>query len=311
MLPDSNSGIDVSPEDGEISLSELFHENSKQRRYDLAFYRRIAAVNSTPGIHDVISQAFKTYPGVNVVPLPDVQPTDGPSFEHVVVERRSVREFSGEALEQSEIAKLLYFGNGITGTLETSAHHTVQRVRAAPSAGALYPVELYALISAGADIGPGIYHYAVPDHALECLTLGDFTHALGKSTSYEAVFSKASITIILTIMFGRTRFKYGERGYRFALLEAGHIAQNILLTATALALGAVAIGGFIDDEINKMLDIDGVDEASIYLIPIGRPVSRLEEDLMRTQSVLDSALQMLWADEFSLDDAGRDDSDAC
>ncbi len=94
----------------------------------------------------------------------------------------------------------------------------------------------------------------------------------------------------------------GERGCRFALLEAGHIAQNILLATTALDLGAVAVGGFIDDEVNEILDIDGVDEFSIYLIAIGYPASMSRnQSLMSEQSIMYTLLEKLWEDNASFD----------
>ena len=301
MLSGFSVGTDIQ-EDNQISVSELFHENSKQQRYDLAFSRRISFINNSTDIHQIISQAFKTYPGATVVTLPEVKPSDGLSFEKTVVQRRSIRDFTGEPLNLIEVAKLLYFGYGITGALEASGHYTTQLVRAAPSGGALYPVELYIVISAAERIEPGIYHYAVAKHALEQLKLGSYSQMLGGSTYQDTIFSRASATVILTIMFGRTHFKYGERGYRFALLETGHIAQNILLTATSLGLGAVAVGGFVDDEINETLDIDGVDEASIYMVAVGRPSpSSKDRGVMEAQSMVDTLLEMLWKDQISFD----------
>jgi SagB-type dehydrogenase family enzyme len=298
MLPDAKSESGAAQEQNEISISELFHENSKQQRYNLAFSRRISFVNSSPTIHQVISKTCKTYPGAIAIPLPTVQPGNGLSFEDVVTKRRSIRRFSNVPLDLTEISKLLYFGNGITGKLAPSGQGIVQPVRAAPSGGALYPIELYLAVCNGTDIEPGIYHYVAATHALEQLALGDFAPALSEATSDSALFSHASITIILTAMFERTRFKYGERGYRFALLEAGHIAQNILLTSTALDLGGVAVGGFIDDEINEILGIDGVDEASIYMIALGHPMPMLEEqNLMSVQPVINELLEWLWTGE--------------
>lgn len=291
----TNARTDNLAENDQSSISELYHENSKQQRYDREFGRRISAINNNPDIHRLITQAFKTYSGAMVVTLPKVVAEKGLSFEQVVVQRRSIRNFTGEPLSLTEVSKLLYFGNGITSWLAPSPQGIIQPVRAAPSGGALYPVELYPVIFTGIEIETGIYHYCVDKHSLELLQAGQFNHPLGHATSYSTIFAKASMTIILTSMFGRTKFKYSERGYRFALLEAGHIAQNILLAATALGLGAVAIGGFIDDEINEMLDLDGVDESSLYLITIGRPAPFDDETtLLGDRSTLDALLSLLW-----------------
>jgi SagB-type dehydrogenase family enzyme len=186
----------------------------------------------------------------------------------------------------------------------------MQPVRAAPSGGALYPIELYAIVSAVDELTKGIYLYSVPRHALQLISEGDFASELAKATSFPEVFSSVSVTFVLTALFGRTTFKYGERGYRFALLEAGHIAQNILLAATAQKLGAVAVGGFIDDEINDLLDIDGVEEAAVYLVAAGRPrrQSYGQPDNLG-QSVVDELISMLWTPKStSNDDNGVDGS---
>jgi SagB-type dehydrogenase family enzyme len=252
------------------SLSELFHENSKQRRYDVWFGARIAAINSNPAARKILSTAAKRYPGAATVPLPSIVPSSGSSFEEVVARRRSLRSFTGEPLSVVEVAKLLHFGNGITDREGVDEGHEAPLLRAAPSGGALYPVELYVAISAVEDLSPGLYHYRAPDHILEHLQEGDLRDALGEASSYKSIFAACSVSLILTITPPRSRFKYGERGYRFALLEAGHVAENILLCATSLALGAVAVGGFIDDEVAAILGVDGVEEAPIYLIPVGR-----------------------------------------
>jgi SagB-type dehydrogenase family enzyme len=251
-----------------FSISELFHENSKQRRYDLQFYRRIYQINQSPSIQKITSHAFKTYKGVKTIPLPHKFPRNPLSFDDVILKRRSIRQFSGALLKLEEVARLLHFGNGITGKL-TKLGQINQPLRAAPSGGALYPVEVYFIALHAESLEEGIYHYNVKENLLEFIYPGDVRSQLIRSTYYETIFDRASGVIVLTAIFERTTFKYGERGYRFILFEAGHIAQNILLTATSLNLGAVTIGGFIDEEINQMLDIDGVDEAALYLLVIG------------------------------------------
>ena len=290
-------------EENTDSVAELFYENSKQRRYDLAFGARIGAINSNPEVQRIVSRAFKRYPGAATVALPEIRPGEGPSFEQVVVDRRSTHSFTGEPLTSIEIAKLLYFANGITGRIGKLDGSTAQLLRAAPSGGALYPVEIYAGVFEADGVPAGLYHYAVAEHVLERVRSGSPAAALGAASSYEAVFAQASIALILTIIGGRSRFKYGERGYRFALLEAGHIAQNVLLAATALQLGAVPVGGFVDDEMNAILDVDGVDEAAIYLVVAGHPTRRPASD---DQMMVAGLLQSLWQEELKADASGSD-----
>jgi SagB-type dehydrogenase family enzyme len=262
------------PPDEEAILFELYHENSKQRRHDLRFAQRIYLLNSSATFHRVAAGAFKHYPGAEFTPLPAVEAGEGTSFERVAARRRSVRRFTGAPLRLDELARLAYFGNGITGRIDTGGGEVRQPVRAAPSGGALYPVEMYAAVIAVDGLPSGLYHYAVDRHGMELLRPGGWAAPLSAMTSDEAVFSKAAVAFVLTGVVGRSHFKYAERAYRFALLETGHICQNILLTATALGLGAVAVGGFIDDEVNDMLGLDGLDEASVYVVAVGRPAPR-------------------------------------
>ncbi len=263
----SETGADES-----TATFELYHENSKQRRHDLSFNRRIYEINQSPDIHRLVSRTFKTYPGAEFLPLSAVEPAEG--FERVAALRRSIRRFSGKPIQLDQLGRLLYCSSGMTGRLDDSRHGIVQPIRAAPSGGALYPVELYAAVLTVDGLEQGLYHYAVDRHGLELLRRGDFSDVLSEATSDPASLSNAGVVFILTGVFARSRFKYGERGYRFTLLETGHIAQNILLAATALALGAVAIGGFVDDEVNVLLDLDGVEEAALYLVASGHPAPR-------------------------------------
>ena len=266
-----NDQTDVAAEE-RILTFELYHENSKQRRNDLAFNRRIYEVNNNPDIHRVLARSFKSYPAATFTALPPVAPDEG--FEKTLASRRSIRRFTTEPLQLHQLARLLHFGCGITGRLDPDDHDNSQPVRAAPSAGALYPVETYVAVMAVEGLQRGLYRYAVDRRGLELLQHGSLADALSEATSDPATFSNSACVFILAGAFGRSHFKYGERGYRFTLFEAGHICQNILLTATSQGLGAVAVGGFVDDEVNAMLDLDGVDEASLYLIAAGHPAPR-------------------------------------
>jgi SagB-type dehydrogenase family enzyme len=285
----------ASSDDGvALRASELYHENSKQQRFDAEFSRRIYLVNNNASFHGVLSRSFKSHPGAEFMSLPAVAPADGPPFETVAALRRSIRRFDGQPISLLQLARLLYFAGGLTGRLDATEHGVMQPVRAAPSGGALYPVELYMCAIAVQGLQQGLYHYAVDRHGLELLQRGNMAERLSEATSDAAMISRAAVVFILAGMFGRGQFKYGERSYRFALLEAGHICQNLLLEATALQLGAVAVGGFIDDEINQMLDVDGVDEAAIYLVAAGQPAARPAVRTARAERVIDDLFAALW-----------------
>jgi SagB-type dehydrogenase family enzyme len=117
---------------------------------------------------------------------------------------------------------------------------------------------------------PGAYHNDVKEHVLELVKQGDYRQVLHSCTLEEEMLPTASVDILLAAVFLRTKGKYGERGYRYALLEAGYIGQNICLMATAMGLGVVSVGGFFDDELNQLLRIDGVNEAVLYVLVLGK-----------------------------------------
>ena len=178
-----------------------------------------------------------------------------------------MKAFSGRHVTTGQISKILLFGNGITGTLEDASKGATIRLRAVPSGGALYPLELYYISMRTRGLPPGIYHYAALDHCLERILLGDFGEALAPIVA--ANLEGAAGVIVITAMFERTQIKYEERGYRFVLMEAGHAAQNVLLTAAGVGLGAIPVGGFMDDDVSRLLDLEGSDELPLYLIPVG------------------------------------------
>ena len=153
---------------------------------------------------------------------------------------------------------------GVTGTVDG----TPQAFRAAPSGGALYPLELYAVCHRVEGLEVALYHYDPLLHGLELL--GPLTaHAGADLTPYGEVLSDSAAVVAITAVFWRSRFKYGARAYRFALTEAGHVAQNLLLAATALGLASVPIGGFYDRKVDDFIGVDGIFEGSLYLVPVG------------------------------------------
>jgi SagB-type dehydrogenase family enzyme len=156
----------------------------------------------------------------------------------------------------------LYAGQGITDQRRS--------FRAAPSAGALYPIETYAVVHNVSGLEPGLYHYAVTDHALEQLRTGNLRTQLLLAGIGQDTLAQAQVCLALAATFQRTRWRYHERTYRYVLLEAGHIGQNLYMAATSMGLGACAVGAFLDDQINDLLGLDGVQEAALYLISLGK-----------------------------------------
>jgi len=147
----------------------------------------------------------------------------------------------------------------------------VMQTRAAPSAGGLYPLELYVICSDITGLRDGAYHYAPLEHTLEPLRDGVPPEMLTTFLLAEPFVRNANAIVFLTAVFDRTLHKYGPRGYRYILLEAGHVAQNLCLLAMERSLGSLCLGGFMDGAANRFLRIDGVEEAAVYGIAIGYP----------------------------------------
>lgn len=145
-------------------------------------------------------------------------------------------------------------------------------LRVQPSAGSLFPIEVYVLVRRAAEgLMPGLYHYNVKMHTLELLWEKQFSDEELANYLIDSSEMHATVIFFLTAVFGRTQSKYGERGYRHALLEAGHIGQNLYLVSETVGLGCCAIGGTNDKEIERLLDIDGVNESLVYTLVAGFP----------------------------------------
>jgi len=168
-------------------------------------------------------------------------------------------------------AKILFLGDGVVKVMHFSDVANWP-VRTAPSGGGLFPIEMHAVVMNVEGLSQGLYIYNPEEHSLKQIIEKDLTdYLVNSSPAMEQSIRKASVCIILNTIMPRQKFKYGERANRFALLEAGHITQNILLAAQAENLGAVAVGGYLDDDIDRLLSLDGVDEISLYMTLIGLP----------------------------------------
>jgi SagB-type dehydrogenase family enzyme len=187
----------------------------------------------------------------------------GLSVEEAIYKRRSIRNYSEKPVSLKELSQLLFAAQGVTGKSDNQA------LRSAPSAGALYPFEVYLVVNNVQDLPRGIYHYAVMDHALEQIKSGDFREKITTAGLKQEMLGTANVTFVLSAIFDRTRYKYGERGLRYVYIEAGHIGQNICLQATSLGLGSCCVGAFLDDDLNKLIDVDGRKEAAIYVQAVG------------------------------------------
>jgi SagB-type dehydrogenase family enzyme len=255
------------PKEGKnlFSISELFHESSKSWPYQIP-----PTGSADLQVVKVFSRPYKKYPTMKRVKLPKEFPDSAVSVEKAIEMRRSIRTFSGEPISLLELSKLISCANGVTGS--TGQEPVTFLLRAAPSAGALYPIEMYSAVFNVTGLEKGIYYHDSESDELVLLKRGDYRRTLFEYSFGQDMVLHGGAMFLLTGVFTRTKIKYGERGYRYVLLDAGHIAQNIYLVATAMNLGAVSIGGFFDDYINELLNIDGVEEAALYMVLVGRKV---------------------------------------
>jgi SagB-type dehydrogenase family enzyme len=215
-------------------------------------------------------EPYKEYLGAMKVqlPPPDATAAKTASLAECLRKRASVREFSGVPLNKATLSFLLWASGGIRKkTKERSGFES----RTAPSAGALYPIETYVVANLVDEVESGIYHYSVSEHSLELLRQGNFGQEVSFAALEQGMCQDAAVVFIWTAIFERTRWKYGQRAYRYVYLDAGHIAQNLALAATGIGLGSCQIGALFDDEVNAIIGVDGKDESVIYMSAVGVP----------------------------------------
>jgi SagB-type dehydrogenase family enzyme len=238
----------------EVSIGERFHKETSSTWRGVMGEVFRAKPKQPP--------QFKVYPDANKIELPNPE-YKGMTVEEAIKKRRSIRSYSTKPISEAQLSQLLFAAQGVTGKMHSKA------LRAAPSAGALYPFEIYIIVNNVKDLPQGIYHYSVLDHTLEMVKPGDFRRQITNAGLNQEMLGNAGVTFVLSAIFDRIRYKYGERGYRYVYMEAGHISQNIYLQTVSLGLGSVCVGAFSDEKVNKLIDVDGVKEAVIYLHPVG------------------------------------------
>ncbi len=182
------------------------------------------------------------------------------SIEEAVAARRSRRGYKSDPLKLADIGQLLWAAQGITGP---------EQQRTAPSAGALYPLEIYVAATRVDGLPPGLYSYDPESHALALLSPGDKRRDLTEASGWQDCIRFSSCVLLIAGVFSRTTAKYGERGIRYVHMEAGHVAENIFLQATALGLGMVVAASFDDARVASVAHLaDGEDP--LCLLPLGR-----------------------------------------
>lgn len=196
----------------------------------------------------------------SIIELTEPRHKSGVSIEEAILGRRSTREYAGEPLTLQELSQLLWAAQGVTDP---------RGFRTAPSAGALYPLEVYVVAGDVESLPEGVYRYSPQKHQLDKVLAGDKRAELAGAALGQAWVEEAAADIVFAAVYERTTGKYGERGIRYVQMEAGHAAQNLCLQAAALDLGIVTVGAFQDDQIKEILSLPE-DEQPLYIIPVGR-----------------------------------------
>jgi SagB-type dehydrogenase family enzyme len=196
---------------------------------------------------------------LDTITLPDPDHSSSLSIETVLQERRSIRDYHDRPLTLSEVSQLLWAAQGVTRP---------DGYRTAPSAGALYPLEVYILTGEVNDLPAGTYKYKPHAHELELITKGDVRLELCDAALDQSCIKEGAAVIVFCAVYERTTQKYGERGIRYVHMEVGHAAQNIYLQAVSLNLGTVVIGAFHDDEVKQIVNMTD-EEQPLYIMPVG------------------------------------------
>jgi SagB-type dehydrogenase family enzyme len=195
-----------------------------------------------------------------MIKLPEPKYEGRMAVELALRERRSIREYQKAPLTLEEVSQLLWAAQGIT-------HHW--GLRTAPSAGALYPLEMNLVAGQLTGLPGGVYRYHPKGHELARVVEGDKRAELALAALGQSCVRDAAVVLVISAVYERTTRKYGDRGIRYVHMEVGHAAQNVALQAVALNLGAVMVGAFRDAEVKRVLQL-GTGEEPLYLLPVGR-----------------------------------------
>lgn len=251
--------------------AELYHDASKLEpalaAQQFADLRRFAA---QPALRQAAERPVRRHPWRDSLLLPaPVWPEVG--LEEACRRRRSTSELGGGDLTVADVALLLAAACGVTGTIAGAAGNPIGG-RAAPSGGALYPLDLYVVPLRCPELPSAVHRYDPELHALQEAAPAPPPGELGACFFQPEITASAGVVVALAGVFARSRVKYGLRGYRYVLLEAGHAVQGALLAAAAAGIRTVPLGGVVDRRLERLVGVDGLHESLVYAFAAGRAV---------------------------------------
>ena len=237
-------------------VGDTFQQDTKYHRdqREKGLFERVA-----------VPEPYKEYPGSNRIKLLIPGSKSVLTLDEVLRRRKSVRVFAKKPLSLEQMSYLLWASNGIQRIERGHEFRTV------PSAGALYPVETYLVVHNVEGLACGVYHYAIREHALEEIKVGDFRRDITLAALGQRICADAAVVFVWTAIFNRSKCKYRQRAYRYVYLDAGHIGHSLALSAVSLGLGSCQVGALFDDDVNSILGVDGVEESVIYMSVVGYP----------------------------------------
>ena len=239
--------------------NSLGYRYLQETKFDGQTLRRQQRLDIAP------SETYKVYSEAEKVKLPTAWKIER-SLDEILQYRRSCRRYYEKPLSMNDLAVMLWASQGISGRAGSFYFRT------APSAGALYPVETYLSVQNVEGLAQGLYHFQPAEFTLEKLQEGFVGKKVAEAALGQNFMAKAGVVFIWSAILRRNFSKYGHRGLRYIMMDAGHVCQNLLLAAEGLELGACPVAAFYDDELNRLLGLDGQEESVIYLAAVGAKI---------------------------------------
>jgi SagB-type dehydrogenase family enzyme len=246
----TNKGAEMS------GIGDKFQQETKYEPSRMPGHRLIW--NARPAL-------YKEYPESKKIELPSFKPAQAPSLDQTLEQRKSIRDFQAKPISKDQLSYMLWASTGIQRIEDGYEYRT------APSAGALYPIETYVIVNDSRELEAGVYHYFIKAHQLEQLKQGEFRQEIAAAALGQEMCGAAAVVFCWSAVFERCKWKYGQRAYRYIYLDAGHIAENLALSAVSLNLGSCEIGALYDEQVNAILGIDGVEESVLCMAVVGFP----------------------------------------
>jgi SagB-type dehydrogenase family enzyme len=248
------------------TIADEYHSATRNSSVTKRFFKA-HELGYDPDIQRLASQGPLHLNGLPRVELPSPRAPIEMSLEDAISRRRSGRNFSLHAMDGKHLATLLYLANGVRHV--EHAGGVVYYHRNVPNAGNLGSVEIFPVVLNVDNVPPGIYHFDALYHDLACLRGGQFDSWLKELVFFQMEFGSAAVALVLTSAVGRMQAKYGPRGYRLGVCDVGHVSQNLYLVGAGLGLEVCATAGFVDEQLDRALGLDGVTTASMLVLLVG------------------------------------------